>query len=243
MNFENIIKKISALVASVVVFVLTLGMYLSFKGFVFYPDGRIELVAPANAAQKNEQNGKIAPNLLIPWGPQLGSNKAKVTLYEFSSYGCYHCAEFQLKTLPEIKKKYIDTGILRVVFSDFPLDRNSMQASLLAHCFSGNKFFEFSDMLFAKPREWGLKSNPNETFIKYAKAFGLNEENAKACMQDKEVAEQIMEKRQFAIANLGISGTPSFVISSVKGREIIYGAPDVKTLEQLIQKYLNNTKN
>lgn len=243
MNFEKLIKNLSAFVAGSVVFFLALGMYLSFKGFVFYPDGRIELIPAANASQKNLQNGKIAPNLLIPWGPQLGSNKAKITLYEFSSYGCFHCAEFQLKTLPVIKKKYIDTGILRIVFSDFPLDKNSMQASMLAHCFSGNKFFEFSDLLFAEQKKWGLSRKPYETFLKYAQSFGLSKEKALACMQDKEVAEEILERRQFAIANLGISGTPSFVISSVKGREVIYGAPDINALEELIQKYLPASKN
>lgn len=206
------------------------------------PDGSITLVQNAQASDKVGTDGKIAPNLLIPWGPQLGSNKAQVTIYEFSSFACYHCAQFQLKTLPKLQEKYIDKGLVRLIFDDFPLDKNSMQASLLAHCFSGNKFFRVADMLYEKQREWSSVSNPKDLFLKYAYLNGLRQEDAEKCLSDKEKAEEIMQIRQFGIANLGISGTPSFVISSVKGREIIYGAPNYETFDALIQKYLPEDK-
>lgn len=242
MKLENFIKKCSSIVAGLVVFFLAFGMYMSMKGYVMNPDGNIVLVKNAQASEKVGADGKIAPNLLIPWGPQLGSNDAKVTIYEFSSFGCYHCAQFQLKILPKIQENYINKGLVRLIFDDFPLDKNSMQASLLAHCFSGNKFFRVADMIFAKQREWGMASNPKDMFLKYAYLNGMRQEDAERCLADKEKAEEIMEVRQFGIANLGISGTPSFVISSVKGREIIYGAPDYKTFEALIQKYMPEDK-
>ena len=243
MKLENLIKKLSSTIAFVVVFLLAFGAYLSSKGFVMQPDGSIVLVQSAEASQKASTDGKIAPNLLIPWGPQLGENSAKVTIYEFSSFGCYHCALFQLKTLPKLKENYIDKGIVRLIFDDFPLDKNSMQASLLAHCFSGNKFFRVADMLFDKQHEWGSASNPKNIFLKYAHLNGLRQEDAEKCLSDKQKADEIMDIRQFGIANLGISGTPSFVISSVKGREIIYGAPNYDTFVKLIEKYLPDTKN
>lgn len=242
MKFENFIKKCSAIAAGLVVFFMAFGMYMSLKGYVMNPDGSIVLINNAQASEKVSADGKIAPNLLIPWGPQLGSNKAKVTIYEFSSFGCYHCAQFQLKTLPKLQENYINKGLVRLIFDDFPLDKNSMQASLLAHCFSGNKFFRVADMLFEKQREWGSTSNPKEVFLKYAYLNGLKQEDAEKCLADKAKAEEIMEIRQFGIANLGISGTPSFVISSVKGREVIYGAPDYETFEALIKKYMPEDK-
>ena len=168
MKLENFIKKCSSIAAGLVVFFLAFGMYMSLKGYVMNPDGSIVLVKNAQASEKVGADGKIAPNLLIPWGPQLGSNNAKVTIYEFSSFGCYHCAQFQLKTLPKLQENYINKGTVRLIFDDFPLDKNSMQASLLAHCFSGNKFFRVADMLFDKQREWGSVSNPKELFLKYA---------------------------------------------------------------------------
>lgn len=243
MKLENFIKKCSSLIAGLVVFFLAFGMYMSFKGYVLNPDGSIVLIKDAQAAEKVGADGKVDPYLLIPWGPQLGSNDAKVTIYEFSSFGCYHCAQFQLKTLPKIQENYINKGLVRLIFDDFPLDKNSMQASLLAHCFSGNKFFRVADMLFEKQHEWGRESNPKELFLEYAHLNGLRKEDAEKCLMDKEMADEIMDVRQFGIANLGISGTPSFVISSVKGREIIFGAPDYKTFEALIQKYMPEDKN
>ncbi len=242
MRLENFIKKCSSIAAGIVVFLLAFGIYMSLKGYVMNPDGSITLVQNAQASDKVGTDGKIAPNLLIPWGPQLGSNKAQVTIYEFSSFACYHCAQFQLKTLPKLQEKYIDKGLVRLIFDDFPLDKNSMQASLLAHCFSGNKFFRVADMLYEKQREWSSVSNPKDLFLKYAYLNGLRQEDAEKCLSDKEKAEEIMQIRQFGIANLGISGTPSFVISSVKGREIIYGAPNYETFDALIQKYLPEDK-
>ena len=242
MKLENIIKNFSTIVAAFVVFFLAFGMYMSFKGYVMNPDGSITLVKTAQAAEKVGEDGKIAPNLLIPWGPQLGSNKAKVTIYEFSSFGCYHCAQFQLKTLPKLQENYINKGLVRLIFDDFPLDKKSMQASLLAHCFSGNKFFRVADMLFDKQHEWGRASDAKKLFLEYAYQNGLRAEDAEKCLTDKQKAEEILEVRQFGIANLGISGTPSFVISSVKGREIVFGAPDYETFENLIKKYMPEDK-
>lgn len=241
MSFEKIIGRISSIAAFVVVYLLASGVYLSSKGFVM-KDGRIELVKSAYAIDKDAVGKKISTDLLIPWGRSIGNDDAKVTIYEYSSFGCYHCAHFQLKTLPEIQKEFIDTGIVRLVFNDFPLDQRSMQASMLAHCFKGQKFFRVSDQLFEKQREWGLASKPEEIFKKYAYLNGLSEADYEKCIKDRETAQEIMDGRQFAISHLGISGTPSFVISSAKGREVLYGAPDYDTLAALINKYLPEDK-
>lgn len=242
MSFEKIIGRISSIAAFVVVYLLASGIYLSSKGFQMGPDGSITLVKSAYAIDKDSAPKKISKDILIPWGRSMGSDKAKVTIYEYSSYGCSHCAHFQLKTLPEIQKNFIDTGLVRLVFNDFPLEQRSMQASMLTHCFEGEKYFKVSDLLFEKQREWGFASKPDDVFKKYAYLNGLSEEAFDKCMKDKEKAQEIMDGRQFAITHLGISGTPSFVISSAKGREVIYGAPDYDTMAALINKYLPEDK-
>lgn len=242
MSFEKIIGRISSIAAFVVVYLLASGIYLSSKGFQMGPDGSITLVKSAYAIDKDAVGKKISTDVLIPWGRSVGKDSAKVTIYEYSSYGCTHCAHFQLKTLPEIQKEFIDTGLVRLVFNDFPLEQRSMQASLLAHCFEGAKFFKVSDLLFEKQREWSLAAKPEEMFKKYGYLNGLTEETFDKCMKDKETAQEIMNGRQFAITHLGISGTPSFVISSEKGREVVYGAPDYDALAALIKKYLPEDK-
>lgn len=238
MKFESFIRKISSIAAAVVVFLLASGIYLSSKGFVLNPDGSISLVKNVYAAERTTQNNQIDKNVVLPEGRSLGEKNAPVTLYEFSSYGCFHCAHFQLQTLPKIKEEFIDNGQLRLVFADFPLDGKSMQASLMSHCFKGLKYFRFSDLLFEKQREWSMSSKTADLLKKYAYLNGLDEDKAQACLDNKAMAQEIMEKRQYAVNHLGISGTPSFVVSGSQGREILYGAPDYETLKGIIEKNL-----
>ena len=105
MKFEEIIRTISSWVAGVAVFLIAAGIYLSAKGFVMGPDGVPVLV---KNAQAEDNTVEINKNAALPQGKILGNPKAPVAIYEFSSYGCFHCADFHLQVLPEIKKNYID---------------------------------------------------------------------------------------------------------------------------------------
>lgn len=238
MKFDNLIKRISAIAAAIIVFLLASGMYLSFKGFVMNPDGSITLMKNAYAAEKTVADNQLDKNVILPEGISLGEAGAPVTIYDFSSYGCFHCAHFHLQTLPLIQKDFIDKGQVRVVFIDFPLDGKSMQASLMSHCFKGSKYLRFADLLFEKQREWSMSSKTADLMKKYAYLNGLSDEKAQKCLEDKVMAQEIMEKRQYAINHLGISGTPSFVVSGSQGRQILYGAPDYQVLKGIIEKNL-----
>ena len=123
MKFEEIIRTISSWVAGVAVFLIAAGMYLSAKGFVMGPDGVPVLV---KNAQAQDNTTEVNKNAALPQGKILGNPKAPVAIYEFSSYGCFHCADFHLQVLPEIKKNYIDKGLVRLVFIPFPLEAKSM---------------------------------------------------------------------------------------------------------------------
>lgn len=244
MKFETVVKRTSALVAGVVVFLIAAGMYLSFKGFVMDPEGKITLVKNAYAADgastptASPAVKKIDKNVQLPDGKFLGSAKAPVAIYVYSSFGCFHCANFHLQTLPLLERDYIDNGQVKVVFVDFPLDAKSMQAALISHCFNGSKYIRVMDTLFGKQREWGLSDKTTDLMKRYAYLNGMSAEQAQKCLDDKEQAQAIMEKRQYAINHLGISGTPSFVVSGSQGRQILYGAPDYETLKKIIVKNL-----
>ena len=122
MKFENTIKKLSAFVASFFLFFLCAGMYLQIKGFIMTPDGKIVLVNPAQAQQTAENetsvpvpgeiSTKVDPlvNIILPKGHILGQENAPITIYEYSSFGCFHCADFHLDTLPQLEKDFINTG-------------------------------------------------------------------------------------------------------------------------------------
>ena len=141
--FEKVIKRISAIIAGCVLFVLVSGMYLSFKGFQVDENGNFVLMKQA-VAKENNTTKEIPLNFGFPQEHVLGNKDAKVVLYEYSSFGCTHCADFHLEILPEIIKEYVDSGLIKVSFVPFPLDKNSMDAALLAECVEKDKYFAFA---------------------------------------------------------------------------------------------------
>ena len=251
MNFENIIKKISSFVAGFIVFFIAAGMYLSWKGFVMQPDGRLVLVKQAQASlidnnAEEDISTPIAKNiaLSLPKGPILGSSKAPLTLYEFSSFGCSHCSDFHLNTLPKLEKDYIEQGKLKVIFVNFPLERKSMQGALIAKCISSSaSYYEFIKTAFKNQREWFFSSDSAKIFADYAALNGLSKDKARECLNNDVNAQDIIEIRQQAMDKLKINGTPSFLLVSPKNREVIYGVPSYASLQNLLDKRLTSAKN
>lgn len=240
MKFESVIRKISSWAAAVIIYLVALSLYLGAKGFALGPDNRPVLVKSAQAAVSRDTAAKnlIPTNLVLPQGRSLGKNSAPITIYEFSSLGCSHCADFHLKTLPGINDKYIKTGKVRVVFVDFPIDAKSMQAALAAQCMPPQKYFDFLSLLFKKQREWGLSTNTSKLLTQYASLNGISAERLERCLKDKKTAQEIIDKRQEAINHLHIQGTPTLIIASAKEREVFAGAPGVSELEKILDAKL-----
>lgn len=240
MKLEKIIKNLSSFVAAVVIFFMAGGMYLSFKGFEMLADGSIVLVPSAQAAEQEQTQPlpNIPDDYIFPQEHAEGDAKAPVTLYEYSSFGCWHCADFHLDVLPKLKDKYVKTGKMRFVFVPFPIDKNAMDAALLAECMPKDKYFAFADLLFKKQREWGLSRNPQKVMKQYAALSGLSNEKAEACMRNDDEAREILMNRQNGITQIGIQGTPSFVISHKGKSELINGAQTLENMSKIIDQKL-----
>lgn len=221
MKFESIIKNVSSIISGVLVYLMAAGIYLNVKGFQITDDGRIEFVPPE--AQAAEEIKEVPLNYAFPQDHVLGDENAPITLYEYSSFGCFHCADFHLDVLPKIQKEYIDKGLVRVVFVPFPLDKGAMDAALLAECVDGDKYFGFIDVLFKKQKDWAISFQQQKVLMQYAALSGLNAEKAKLCLKDDITAARILKDRKSGMEDLGISGTPSFVISSASSNEMVYG--------------------
>ena len=237
--FEKVIKILSRTLAAIVVFLLVDGFYLSQKGFVI-ENGRIFLATEAQAADKKQEEPKsidtTAFQMDLPF--VLGNEDAPITIYEFSSLGCTHCADFHLDTLPKIKKEFIESGKVKVVFAEFPIDSKSMKAAMLARCMPKDKYFDFLSTLFKKQLSWGLSFKTEKILASYAEAEGMPVEDANACMNNNAIASEIMYVRQQAMEKLGIIATPSFLVRSAKGEELITGAPSYEALSNLINNFL-----
>ncbi len=238
MKFESIVRKISSWAAAIIVYLVALSFYLNAKGFIMGPNNYPVLVQTAQAAEQTTPN-TVPTNLSLPEGPSLGAKNAPITLYEFSSLGCFHCADFHLKTLPALEKDYIKTGKLRVVYIDLPLEAKSMQAALTARCMPASKYFDFVSLLYKKQRDWSMAGNSKEVLQKLAALNGLSEKSFNACIDNKQAAQEILDTRQNAITRLGLKGTPTLIIATAKERQIFNGAPSLKELKDILNKKLS----
>ena len=241
MTFENIIKKISQMLAITFMFVMADGYYLFQKGFDWV-DGNLVLVRSAQAAVPVVDGSVVPSRFDMDEVRVLGNPTAPVTIYEFSSLGCSHCADFHLNMLPQLKKDYIDTGKVKLVFADFPIDGRSMKAAMLARCMPADKYFDFLSVLFKKQLTWGLSFKAEKLLASYAELEGLSKEQANLCMADDDTAKEIMAVRQDALEKLRIQGTPSFLVRGPDGEEILPGMPDYETLQEVLNKYLDLNK-
>ena len=237
--FERSIRIFSKVLAAIIIFVMADVVYLLQKGFV-WQDGTFVLVKNAQAkgiekplAEIDTSSFSIEPLYV------LGDKNAPITIYEFSSLGCTHCSDFHLDILPKLKKDFIDQGKVKLIFADFPIDKKSMQAAMLARCFPEDKYFDFLSFLFEKQMTWGFSFKTEKLLLDYAQINGLSKEKSLACLKDDKIAAEIMYVRQQAMEKLQIQATPSFLLRSNDGDELITGVPNYKTLTEKLNKRIN----
>lgn len=142
----------------------------------------------------------------------IGSPNAKVTIIEYASLSCPHCAHFQTETYPKLKKDYIDTGKVRLLYRDFPLDTRALAGSVIARCVAPEKGYPFVQILFAKQEEWAAAQNPLEPLRALAKSAGIPEEEVDKCLDKKELVSSIMDERERSVSTYRIDATPAFFI-------------------------------
>lgn len=236
--FEKVIKITSRVLAAIVMFLLVDGFYLSQKGFQLM-DGQIVLVKSVQAAEK-EKPVIDMKNFQVESPYVLGNDDAPITIYEFSSLGCSHCSDFHLGMLPRLKADFIDSGKVKLIFVDFPIDKRSMQAAMLARCMPSEKAFDFLSLLFKKQLSWGLSFKSEKLLAGYAEVEGLSADKAKACMKDEAVSSEIMYGRQQAMEKLNIQATPSFWVRYPDDDELITGVPDYEKLSASLKKKLED---
>lgn len=240
MKLENYIRKISSFVAGVAVYMMVAAFYLGAKGFEVDENNNIVFMRQAHATEqaKTQEPKEIPLNFAFPQDHVMGDKNAPVTIYEYSSFGCSHCADFHLDILPKIKEQYVDKNLVRVVFVPLPIDKNSMDAALLAECVAEDKYFAFADVLYKKQRDWSLAFDPRKVLIQYAAFSGVGNDKANACLHNDINAAQILKDRKDALEILGIEGTPSFVVSSKNKNELVAGFKGFDSFAEIIEKHL-----
>ncbi|HEX2631522.1 MAG TPA: DsbA family protein [Bradyrhizobium sp.] len=148
----------------------------------------------------------------------LGPANAPVTITEFASMTCPHCAAFNENVFPKIKSTYIDTGKIRYVFREFPLDIKAAAGSMLARCIAqgdAGKYFAVIDMLFKQQNDWVTK-NTTETLTRIGKQAGLSQKGVEDCLKDQALLDKIAADQKYASEVLKVDSTPTFFINGEK---------------------------
>lgn len=145
---------------------------------------------------------------------EMGSKDAKVVMIEFASLSCPACAAFHKEALPTLKEKYIDTGKVRLLMRDHPLNDPAFAASLLSRCAGDNdKAVKLQGVLFSKQEYWLRARDIVERLYEIGKQAGFNRENFEACLSDQPKYEKLLKQRNHSTDEYGIRGTPSFFIN------------------------------
>ena len=148
----------------------------------------------------------------------LGPANASVTITEFASMTCPHCAAFNAEVFPKIKSAYIDTGKIRYIFREFPLDIKAAAGSMLARCIAkddAGKYFAVIDMLFKQQNDWVIK-NTTETLTRIGKQAGLSQQQVEDCLKDQALLDKIAADQKYAAEVLKVDSTPTFFVNGEK---------------------------
>lgn len=145
----------------------------------------------------------------------IGSADAPVTMIEYSSLTCSHCAAFHNETLPSIKRDYVETGKVRIVFWDFPLGNLAMAASMVARC-SGDNYIPMVNALFQSQQSWASSDTPFDAITGIARLSGMSIDDVEDCLDNEELLGALQAKAQEASKVLGVKSTPTFFVEGVK---------------------------
>jgi len=167
----------------------------------------------------------------------LGSDKAIVKIKVFSSLSCPHCANFHIKVVPEIKREYVDTGKVQLIFIDFPLDQGAFNASKLLHCLDKKKQIAFLDIIYETQTKWTNASNLNDinkNLKKIVKNLGISSVQFDKCLIDEDISDKILNGRIDANRKYSINSTPTIVINEKK----LEGSVSFKNIKKKIEKLI-----
>lgn len=162
------------------------------------------------------------PLALTPDDRILGKPDAPVTIVEYASLTCPHCAHFSVEVLPKLKQKWIDTGKAKLVLRDFPLDEPALRAAMIARCAPPDKFYAFAETFFADQQQWVVAKDYKAALARLALLGGMNKSTFDACLANKSIENKVLQSRLVATQKLAVDATPTFFINGKK----FSGAPE-----------------
>ena len=167
----------------------------------------------------------------LPTDHVLGDPKAPVTIIEYASLTCPHCAAFDILTLPDLKKKWIDTGKVKLVFRDFPLDQVAAKAAQIAECAGNDRYFAVLDLMFRGQPQWAAATDPVAELGKTVRIAGMSDSDVKACLANDKIADAVVTDFRGGEA-IGVNSTPTLFING----ELYRGPRTIEDLDGVLGK-------
>lgn len=189
--------------------------------------------APAFAAADD-----VDANLITKAGSvrdmTYGEEDAPVTIVEYTSLTCPHCATFATQTFPQIKARYIDTGKLRFILREFPFDPRATAAFVLARCAPEDRYFQMIETFFSRQGEWSTVPNGKDALLRIAKEAGFTDETFHTCLTNQPALDAIKESVERGSLEFGVTAAPTLFIDGKR----VTGAPSYKQLSKMIDDAL-----
>lgn len=178
-----------------------------------------EAAAPKDVKVPNSTGKVDEAKLLAASGLKdmvLGKADAPVTIIEYASMTCPHCAHFSTTTLPTIKEKYIDTGKAKLILREFPFDPRAAAAFMLARCAPEERYYPLVEVLFKQQEQWAAAANAEEPLLQISKLAGFTQESFKACLTNQKLLDDVNASRDRGAKEFGVDSTPTFFINGAK---------------------------
>jgi len=168
----------------------------------------------------------------------IGNDDAPITIIEYASMSCSHCANFHTNTLKTLKKEYIDTGKVKFVFRDFPYNYPALLGSMVMRCIPEEVRYDYMNALYQLQNQWVVRENAitKQELYKIMQSGGMNKEDFEACINDTDIENQILQEIMAAQKEYKIRTTPSFLING----NLVEGNKPIKVFRQILDKILSD---
>jgi protein-disulfide isomerase len=187
---------------------------------------------PAVAQAPKPGDAASAETLLAPTDQDrvLGHADAPITIVEYASLTCPHCAHFAVEVLPKLKAKWMDTGKAKLILRAFPLDEPALRAAMVAQCAPPERYYPLVEMFFATQDKWVLAKDYRAALERLTLLAGIGKKEFDGCFGNKALEDEVTQSRLTASTQLGVNATPTFFINGKK----FEGEPTFEAIDQML---------
>ena len=218
----------------------SLALTIGFAALLASPAALRAEDARAPAAEPPAAAKTLAEELMAP-GPlpdiEIGAKDAPVVIVEYASMTCPHCAHFHTDVFPTLKSRYIDTGKVRFMLREFPLDPLAAAGFMVARCAGPEKRDAVVELLYRQQKTWAVPSDPAKALLNVLKQAGFTQESFDACLKDAKLYDAVLKTREIASEKLKVESTPTFFINGKKEP----GSIPLDQLDKLLEPLINGS--